>query len=109
MFEFGTVVLVPFPFTNLESTTVRPALIISQKNMGDDVILAFITSQKERKGIVIEEKSAGFSKSGLKVASTVRLDKIATLNKKLILGELGFLPTPFLKTQKEKFLEVFGF
>ena len=109
MFEFGTVVLVPFPFTNLESTTVRPALVISKKTSSDDVILAFITSQKERHGLVIDEDDEVFRKSGLKVTSTVRFDKIATLSKKLILGKLGALPKKFLSGKKSEFFEVFGF
>jgi len=109
MFEFGTVVLVPFPFTNLESTNVRPALIVTKKNNGDDVILAFITSKKERQGLLLSEDTDLFCKSGLKVTSTVRFDKIATLDKNLILGKLGTLPKKFLTKNKDKFFEVFGF
>ena len=45
MFNFGKIVLIPFPFTDLTSSKVRPALIISeQNNRSEDVIVAFITS-----------------------------------------------------------------
>jgi len=40
----GDVVLVPFPFTDLTATKVRPAVIVSSDPQGDDVTLAFISS-----------------------------------------------------------------
>ncbi len=41
------IVLVPFPFTDLSSTKKRPALIVSPNvyNIGQDVVIAFVTSQ----------------------------------------------------------------
>jgi len=41
----GTVVLTPFPFTDLTGAKVRPAVVISRTDRpGDDVILAFVSS-----------------------------------------------------------------
>ena len=43
----GIIVLTPFPFTDLKSKKVRPALIVSSDELeSDDVILAFISSIK---------------------------------------------------------------
>jgi mRNA interferase MazF len=40
----GTVVLTPFPFTDLSGQKVRPALVVSRSDRpGTDVLLAFIT------------------------------------------------------------------
>jgi mRNA interferase MazF len=39
----GKIVLVPFPFTNLTLTKLRPALVIHKSE--NNVILAFITSK----------------------------------------------------------------
>ncbi len=45
MFEFGSVVLTRFPFTDLTGDKLRPALVISRDNhRREDVVLAFITS-----------------------------------------------------------------
>lgn len=114
MYKFGSIVLIPFPFTDLTSTKLRPALIISKRRQeAEDVIVSFITSKKKEKlkscEVRIKVEGKSFQETGLKVESTLRLDKIATLSKKLILGELGVLPTVVLKSLKKPFLEVFGF
>ena len=47
-YNFGDVVLVSFPFTNLQATKKRPAVIISRQSYQQtrpDVILMAITSQ----------------------------------------------------------------
>lgn len=43
----GDVILVQFPFTDLSATRLRPAVIVGRVS-GDDLILAFITSQITR-------------------------------------------------------------
>lgn len=89
----GKIVLIPFPFTDLTAAKLRPALVLHE---GDrDVVLAFISSKiPARAGqaeIIVTTSHAGFAKSGLKVDSVIRLDKIATVLKDLMVGELGEL------------------
>lgn len=109
MYKFGSIVLVPFPFTDLTSAKVRPALIISKDNQKmEDVIVCFISSKEssnKKHSIAIESTKD----TGLKVRSVVRFDKIATLNKRVILGELGKTNDRFLKKHRSKFYGVFGF
>lgn len=114
MYKFGTIVLVPFPFTDLTSMKLRPALIISKTDpRNSDVIVAFITSQKFpkkkiKKHFLLKTSHRDFSQSGLKVDSIFRFDKIATLHKKLILGELGLLSYRLLKQMAKSFFAAFG-
>ncbi len=90
MYKKGTVVLTPFPFTDLSGTKVRPAVIISHNLRGDDVMLLFITSRKEKTGAhTIPVKPNAYN--GLRTTSRILCDKIATVDKKIILGELGAL------------------
>jgi len=45
-YERWDIILVPFPFTDLQSIKKRPSLIVSpdEYNRGSDVMIAFITS-----------------------------------------------------------------
>jgi mRNA interferase MazF len=47
--------------------------------------------------------------TGLKIHSTVRFDKLATLDKSVITGRLGSAPADWLAAQKATFFGVFGF
>ncbi|MBC7334539.1 MAG: type II toxin-antitoxin system PemK/MazF family toxin [Actinobacteria bacterium] len=87
----GKIVLVPFPFTDLTTSKLRPALILHE---GDrDVVVAFISSkippQPTESDVIITKNHSEFLLTGLKIDSVIKLDKIATLSKKLIIGETG--------------------
>ena len=104
----GTIVLTPFPFTNLQSQKIRPALVVSSDEIeSDDVILAFISSVIEGKEIkttdlILKKDDIGFKETGLKVDSILRLGKLATIYKKIILGEIGYLPEKLMKIVNKK-------
>lgn len=87
----GKIVLVPFPFTDLTSTKRRPCIILYDRPL--DVLVAFISSiipdKIESNAVVIFPDHPEFNKTGLKKASIIYVDKLATLSKNLILGELG--------------------
>ncbi len=90
----GTIVLTPFPFTDLSTVKRRPAVIISSsKKIGDDVVVAFISSQitepiKET-DYVLETNHPDFGDTGRKTRSTFKMDKLVTLEKRIIVGEIG--------------------
>ena len=87
----GKIVLLPFPFTDLTTSKRRPALVILEKL--NDVVVVFISSKipktQEKQHIIIKENDKDFRITGLKVNSTIYLDKIATISKNLLIGELG--------------------
>lgn len=90
----GDIVLVPFPFTDLTGSKIRPALV--QITTSLDVTLAFITTQlqwQEPTDIVLMPNDL----NGLKKASLVRLSKLATIDSKLISGRLGKLSSSDLR------------
>lgn len=95
MFERGKIILVPFPFTDLSSQKIRPAVIVSRPVDGSpDTIVAFISSvpfRVSRCNVVLPPKHPDFKKTGLKATSTIRCDKLATLDKTIVLGEVGSL------------------
>jgi mRNA interferase MazF len=109
MFEFGSIVLARFPFTDLSGQKLRPALVISRDNeRRSDVVLAFITSRghtANSDALMI----APSKENGLKVDSVVRFDKVATLEKRTIAGKIGNAGPAFLRKAAPVFLGVFGF
>lgn len=109
--EFGAIVLVAFPFTDLTVSKVRPALVLSRKPSAQgDVIVCFITSRRPSRGrgTAVLPLSAT-RETGLKVPSFARLDKIATLERTVLLGELGRVPTSVLRRHRSRFFDIFGF
>lgn len=97
MFERGRIVLVPFPFTDLRSQKVRPAVIVSLgRSPQNDVVVAFVSSviSKSPQIVPVPKTHPAFKTTGLKVSSVIRCDKLATLDCRIVLGEIGTLPTP---------------
>jgi mRNA interferase MazF len=91
----GDIVLVPFPFTDLTQTKLRPAVVLYAESTNNDVTLCFITSQ----GIdtlftdefLLDTTDPEFSSTGLKVSSKVRVTRMITIERKLITRRLGTL------------------
>jgi mRNA interferase MazF len=103
----GSIVLVPFPFTNLSEYKIRPALILFSQNSGDDRIVAFITSNKQNKLGNFDIPIKPSKMNGIKVESIVKVNKIATLHRKTILGELGDIEPDTLKRVENSLRELF--
>jgi len=88
----GDLVLIHFPFTDLSGQKLRPALIVGDST-GDDLIVAFITSHAA--GAItpaehlLDPASVEFRSTGLKAASVVRLNKVATLHRRLAKRRIG--------------------
>jgi len=84
----GTVILIPFPFTDLTGSKIRPAVVLTHNEI--DVTICFVTSAYKLK-TEYDISVLPSERNGLKVASVVRISKIATIDSALVLGELGEL------------------
>jgi mRNA interferase MazF len=103
----GTVVLTPFPFTDLTGQKVRPALVVSRSDRpGSDILLAFITTYRTQPllatELLIADNHPDFAQTGLKLSSVVKLDKLVTVAGAIVLGELGELSAVLLQQVGEK-------
>lgn len=91
-YDAGDVVVVPFPFTDRAATKRRPAVILSDGAVGEDIgqsVLAMITSAKQsgwRLDVPIEDRGT----AGLDTACVVRM-KLFTLDHRLIVRRAGTL------------------
>jgi mRNA interferase MazF len=108
MYKKGTVVLTPFPFSDLSGEKVRPAIVISEGRLGEDVVVVFVTT-KTKKGAAHTVILNPDTDNGLRVASKVVCSKIATLDKKIIFGELGHLHQKDIKAITKELKIVLGF
>ena len=108
------VVLVPFPFDDLSTTKVRPAISLTDA-VGPyrHVILAFITSRVrvedlEETDVVLEPGQAGFATTGLRAPSTIRLHQLLTVTETIILRKLGDLSPEMQSRVAERLRSLFG-
>ena len=72
----------------------------------EDVVVAFISSKLPSEpsdaDILITKDHSGFTSSGLKADSVIKLDKIATVLKDFIVGELGGLDEVLKREANQK-------
>lgn len=99
----GDVVLVPFPFTDLTTEKLRPAIIISVDPQKTDVVIAFISSvvspaRLSETDYLLNQDNPDFARTGLKKGSTFRMRKLLTIERSKIIRRLGRVSPA---TQKE--------
>lgn len=92
----GSVVVVPFPFSDLSQSKRRPALILASAGR-EDWILCQITSKPYGDPQSIELIDNEFQSGSLRVVSYVRPGKLFTANASLLLSEIGVVKPDKLK------------
>lgn len=100
----GDIVLIPFPFTDLSGIKNRPALILVVGEV--DITVSFITTQvkwQEDFDVKIESSQT----NGLKMTSLIRLGKLATLDRDLVIGKLGNLSQEELTSVDKNLIKLF--
>jgi len=86
----GAVVLVPFPFSDLSQTKLRPAAVLADVGRGDWV-LCQITSNVYGDSRAIALSSAGFATTSLRGVSYARPGKLFTAHESLFVSIAGTL------------------
>src|SRR3989338_1162616 len=112
MHKSGNIILTPFPFTDLSGNKVRPALVLGAQDGGDDITVCFISSTVSQKvhkfDVLVDLKDKDFAKTGLKLKSIIKVSKIATLDKAVVLGKIGDLDSASFKKVKKILKIYFG-
>jgi mRNA interferase MazF len=106
-FATGTVILVPFPFSDLSQSKVRPALVLAEAGRGD-WILCQITSKSYADARAVELRDSDFAAGGLQVVSYARPGKLFTAHENLFLGQAGRLRDEPTKRILEKVAKLFA-
>lgn len=92
----GSVVLVRFPFSDLSSSKLRPAVVLANADRGD-WILCQVTSKPYSDSRAIEINSSSFVKGSLHAVSYARPGKLFTASRNLITKHVGTLKDDALK------------
>jgi mRNA interferase MazF len=89
----GDIVLTNFPFTDLSQTKLRPAIVLYVSQPREETTLCFISSQNVNNlaldEFLLADSDPGFPITGLRVSSKVRVTRITTLDRQLIIRRLG--------------------
>ncbi len=86
----GEVVLIPFPFSDLSQSKVRPAVCLANAGRGDWVFCQ-ITSNPYGDPAAVPLNAPDFASGGLLVASFARPGKLFTAHAGLLVRSVGLL------------------
>ena len=92
----GSVVLVPFPFSDLSHSKLRPAVVLADAGKGDWV-LCQITSRPYSDTRAVELNSGSFQRGSLHLVSYARPGKLFTASQGLMVRQVGVLKAEALK------------
>ena len=91
-------------FSDGQGTKRRPVLVV--QDFGDeDLLVVPITSQPAR--VTADVVLSDWQRAGLKLPSTVRMEKLATIEKSCVARKLGVLPSNELARVRQTLAEVF--
>jgi mRNA interferase MazF len=100
----GDIVLVPFPFTDLSGNKIRPALILIVSETF--VTVCFLTTKIQMRSefdLIVSPSG----KNGLKINSLIRLNKLTTIDKDLVIGRLGTLEKEYVILLNDNLKKIF--
>jgi len=90
-YEFGDIVLVPFPFTDQCTTKKRPAVIVSSNAYNKkrpDIVIMAVTSQSHGSGYFGDVRIQDWQQAGLLKPSVIK-PILTTVEKGLVIRKLG--------------------
>ena len=93
----GSVVLVPFPFSDLSQSKLRPAVILADAGRGD-WILCQVTSRSYADPCAVEISDQDFDHGSLRIVSYARPAKLFTAHQGLFVAEPGELKPAALQS-----------
>ncbi|GEM87744.1 type II toxin-antitoxin system PemK/MazF family toxin [Meiothermus granaticius] len=106
MKKAGQVVLFRFPQADLEEGKLRPALLVAKlPGEYDDWMICMISSQTRHYltdfDELVRETDPDFVQSGLKVASVIRVGRLAVVSGDILLGAIGEVSSERLSRVKQ--------
>ena len=110
IFQQKELVLLPYPFSNQKGSKVRPAIIVSNDNFNkrcEDCVMVPLTTviKAEPFSLIINQDSLESGK--LLKQSRIRIDKIFTIKKSLVIMKIGKINDKTIEKIKFEISKVF--
>lgn len=109
-YDFGDIVLVPFPFTDQTGIKKRPGVIVSSAAYNAarrDVIIMAVTSQSRPAGAIGEIQVKDWKGAGLIKPSIIK-PVITTIEQRLVIRRLGQLRKDEQETLRKSISKIVG-
>ena len=100
----GDILLIRFPFTNLQKAKKRPVILVKDTNELGDFVCLQITS-KETQNTLLRIDSKVLKTGELKLLSFVKYDKCFTLNTKIVDRKLASVNDTFMSELQTLFCQ----
>ncbi len=103
-------VLLPYPFSNLKERKVRPAIVVSNNNfnrMCQDCIAVPLTSVLKEEPFSFLINQNDMENGKLIKSSRIRIDKIFSVEKRLVQMKIGNVNDNFFDKLKSELIELF--
>ena len=110
IFQQKELVLLPYPFSNQEGSKVRPAIIVSNDNFnkrGEDCVMVPLTTLIKDEPFSLMLNQDNLESGKLLKQSRIRIDKIFTIRKGLIIMKIGKINDKTIEKIKFEISKVF--
>src|SRR5262245_16736576 len=107
MKQAGQIILFRFPQTDLEAGKLCPAVLLGKlPGDYDDWLICMISSQTRHHipqlDEIIQDQHSDFAKSGVKIASVIRVGRLAVVEGRVLLGAIGRISLERLQRIKSR-------
>lgn len=112
MYNQGDILLIPIPFSDLSTNKKRPVLVLSNSiynKEAEDIIVIAITSNLSEKRYSLLINNCDMQEGNLKVTSCIKIDKIYTLSKFIVIKKFGSVKPEILEQTKEKLFDLISY
>jgi len=109
-YNFGDILLVPFPFTDQSTAKKRPAVVVSSEayhRERPDLILMAVSSQVRPTALVGEVMVKKWQEAGLRKPSVIK-PVLTTIEEGLVLKRLGRLTPEDKRTLRQALYVILG-
>ncbi len=109
MYKQRDILIIPIPFTDLTTNKRRPVVVLSNdyyNNGTEDIVVIAVTSNIEQKEYSIQISNHDIEEGALPRQSMIRVDKIYTLSKSIVIKKFGILRNETFKRVRDALIKL---